>query len=186
MTDESAQRELEELRRALGELMEVTAALNSTLDVDALLASIVDATARVLGAERASLLLLDEETGELVFRISADAAEQRVPAGQGVAGWVVQNGEPLKVDDTRSDDRFYAGVDEASGVETRNIVAVPLRTKERNVGVLEAMNKDAGFTDDDVRIAQALGDHAAIALENARLYARLADAVVTSRLSYRL
>jgi GAF domain-containing protein len=186
MTEGNAQRELEELRRALGELMEVTAALNSTLDVDELLESIVAATARVLGAERASLLLLDEDTGELVFRVSGDAAEQRVPAGQGLAGWVVQHGEPLKVDDPSSDERFYAGVDEASGVDTSNIVAVPLRTKERNVGVLEAMNKDGGFHDDDVRFAQALGDHAAIAIENARLYARLADAVVTSRLSYRL
>lgn len=186
MSEESAQRELDELRGAVSELMEVTAALNSTLDVDALLESIVAATARVLRAERASLLLLDEGTGELVFRVSRDAAEQRVPAGQGIAGWVVRHGEPVTVDDPKADERFYSGVDEASGVDTRNIVAVPVRTKERNVGVLEAMNKDDGFTDDDVRFAQALGDHAAIALENARLYARLADAVVTSRLSYRL
>jgi GAF domain-containing protein len=185
MTDET-ERELQELRRALAELMEVTAALNSTLDLGELLESIVASAARVLGAERASLLLLDEETGELVFRVSRDAAEQRVPAGQGVAGWVVEHGEPLNVSDPRADERFYSGVDEASGMETRNIVAVPLRTKERNVGVLEAMNKDGGFGDDDVRFAQALGDHAAIAIENARLYARLADAVVTSRLSYRL
>jgi GAF domain-containing protein len=180
MTDETAR-----LRHALDELMEVTKSLNSTLDVDALLSSIVDAASRVVGAERASLLLLDEETGELVFRVSEDAAEQRVPAGQGIAGWVVQNGQPLRVDDTSSDDRFYTGVDEASGIETRNIVAVPLRTKERNVGVLEVMNKEGGFDDDDMRFAQALGDHAAIAIENARLYARLADAVVTSRMSYR-
>jgi GAF domain-containing protein len=185
MTDDT-ERELQELRRALAELMEVTAALNSTLDLDELLESIVASAARVLGAERASLLLLDEETGELVFRVSGDAAEQRVPAGRGVAGWVVEHGEPLNVADPRSDERFYSGVDEASGMETRNIVAVPLRTKERNVGVLEAMNKEGGFGDDDVRFAQALGDHAAIAIENARLYARLADAVVTSRLSYRL
>ena len=186
MAEDNLQQQVEDLRRALQELMQITAALNSTLDVDELLELITNSASRVIGAERSSLLLLDDETGELVFRISKDAAEQRVPPGQGIAGYVVQNNEPVQVNDTATDERFYGGVDQATGSETRSILAVPLRTKERSIGVLEVMNKEGGFAGDDVELAQALANQAAIAIENARLYARLADAVVTSRMSYRL
>ena len=94
---------------------------------------------------------------------------------------------PPSVDDPASDARFYGGIDEQSGFQTRNLLAVPLRTKEKVIGVVEIINKrDGGFTQDDVRVASALADQAATAIDNARLYARLADAVVTSRMSYRL
>jgi GAF domain-containing protein len=67
------------------------------------------------------------------------------------------------------------------------LIAVPLRTKERVIGAVEVLNKlDGEFDEDDLTIATALANQAATAIDNARLYARLADAVVTSRLSYRL
>jgi GAF domain-containing protein len=110
-----------------------------------------------------------------------------VPAGVGIAGWVVKNDEHLVVADAREDPRFYAGVDEKTGFETRNILAVPLRTKERVIGVVEIINKvDGPFDDRDVALATALANQAGVAIDNARLYAKLADAVMTSRLSYRI
>jgi GAF domain-containing protein len=197
-TDEK-DRQIAELRRrlehevgTLNRLIEITGLLNSTLNVDELLALIMRSGADLLEAETSSLFLLDEDRNELEIAVAtgAPAAEvmrQRIPAGTGIAGWVVEHGEPAIVDDPGSDPRFYGGIDEQSGFQTKNVLAVPLRTKEKVIGVVEIINKrDGGFSQDDVRVASALADQAGTAIENARLYARLADAIVTSRMSYRL
>ena len=176
---------------ALERLLEISGLLNSTLKLDELLGTIMGSATELLGAETSSLLLLDEEAGELTVEVATgDPGEavmrQKVPAGQGIAGWVVEHGEPVVVADPRSDPRFYGGVDEQSGFETKSILAVPMTTRERTIGVIEVINKREGaFDERDVRLARALANHAAIAVDNARLYARLADAVVTSRMSYR-
>jgi GAF domain-containing protein len=185
------QRELDEEVGRLNRLVEIAGQLNSTLNLDELLQLIMNSATEVLDAETSSLLLLDDETGELTVEVAtgepAPAVEkQRVPAGVGIAGWVVENNEPLVVDRPQEDARFYSGIDEKTGFETRNLLAVPLRTKERVVGAVEVINKrEGGFEDKDVTLATALANQAATAIDNARLYARLADAVVTSRLSYR-
>lgn len=195
-----AETEIAELRRRLGEevtalrrLIEITGLLNSTLKLDELLRLILSSAAELLHAEAGSLLLVDEETGDLIFEVATRDSDQhlagsRVPAGQGIAGWVVEHGQPLVVADPRSDSRFYVEIDRTSGVETRNILALPLTTRGRTIGVVEVTNKleAEGFTDKDLELASALADQAAIAIENTRMYARLADAVVTSRMSYRL
>jgi GAF domain-containing protein len=175
----------------LERLLEISSLLNSTLELDALLATIMSSATELTGAETSSLLLLDEEAGELTVEVATGApgeavAREHVPAGQGIAGWVVEHGEPLIVADPKSDDRFYGGIDEKTGFETKNILAVPMTTKNGTIGVIEAINKSGGsFDERDQRVVTALANHAAIAVENARLYARLADAVVASRMSYR-
>jgi len=176
----------------LERLLEISSLMNSTLKLDELLGTIMAAATELTTAETSSLLLLDEEAGELSVEVATGepgeaVVLERVPAGRGIAGWVVQNGEPLVVDDAKSDPRFYGEVDQKTGFETRTILAVPMRTRERTIGVIEVINKREGaFDDGDLKVATALASHAAIAVENARLYARLADAVVTSRMSYRL
>ena len=173
-------------------LFEVTGQLSSTLSLEELLGLILQAATELLDAETSSLFLLDEETGDLTVEVAAGepaetVVKQRVPAGEGIAGWVFANGEPAIVDDPAGDERFYHGVDEKTGFETRNLLAAPMRTRERTIGVVEVINKRSGaFVDRDVEVAVALAGQAGIAIDNARLYARLADAVVTSRLSYRL
>jgi GAF domain-containing protein len=175
----------------LERLLELSSLLNSTLKLDELLATIMSATTELTAAETSSLLLLDEEADELTVTVATGApgeavVQQRVPAGAGIAGWVVENGEPVVVDDAKSDSRFYGDIDEKTGFETRSILAVPMTTRERTIGVIEAINKrDGSFDERDTEIATALANHAAIAIENAQLYARLADAVVTSRMAYR-
>jgi GAF domain-containing protein len=172
-------------------LIEISTLLNSTLKLDELLGLIIGSASDLLAAETASLLLLDEETNELTIEIATqesdeEVVKQRVPAGVGIAGWVVEHGQPLLIEDAREDPRFYGGIDEKTGFETRNMIELPLRTKERTVGVVEIINKrEGGFDESDVALATALANQAATAIDNARLYARLADAVVTSRLSYR-
>jgi len=180
--------ELQALRR----IIEITSLLNSTLNLDELLQLIMSSAAELLDAETSSLLLLDEEAGDLIIHVAIgepgeQVAKQHVPAGQGIAGWVVEHGEVAVVEDPKDDPRFYAGMDEASGFETRNILALPLKVRDRTVGVVEVINKrDGGFSETDRELAGALANQAAIAIDNAQLYAKLADAVVTSRMSYRL
>jgi GAF domain-containing protein len=199
MAKQDKDQEIAELQRRLdaevgrlNRLVEIAALLNSTLNLDELLELIMTSAAEVLGAETSSLLLLDEDKGELTVEIATGAPgrevmKERVPAGSGIAGWVVEKGEPLVVERPQEDPRFYSEIDQKSGFETRNLLAVPLRTKERVIGAVEVLNKlDGEFDEDDLTIATALANQAATAIDNARLYARLADAVVTSRLSYRL
>jgi GAF domain-containing protein len=136
---------------------------------------------------------VDEETQELTFEVATGESGQevvkyRVPPGQGIAGWVVENAQPVIIDNPQQDPRFYSQMDKNISFETRNILAVPLQVKDRVIGVVEVINKlDApGFTQKDMELAMALTNQASVAIDNTRMYARLADAVVTSRLSYRL
>jgi GAF domain-containing protein len=193
------EKEVAELRQELDQevgrlnrLLEVTTLLTSTLKLEEVLELILSSASDVLDAETSSLFLLDDDTGELSVVVATgqpaeEVVEQRVPAGEGIAGWVVANQEAADVADPASDERFYRGIDEKTGFETRNLLAAPLRTRERVIGVVEVINKRSGtFSERDVELATALASHAAVAVDNARLYAGLADAVVTSRLSYRL
>lgn len=202
MTDEVAalKQENEELRRrledevgTLNRLIQVTTVLNSTLNLQDLLQLIMDSATDLLNAETSSLMLVDEETGELTFDVATgepgrEVVKYRVPPGQGIAGWVVQNAQPLQSDEPRNDPRFYDRIDKSINFETRNILAVPLQVKDRVIGVVEVINKKgaATFSQKDLELATALTNQASVAIDNTRMYARLADAVVTSRLSYRL
>jgi len=177
---------------ALKRIIEITGLLNSTLDLDELLQQIMTSAAELLDAETSSLLLVDEKTGDLTINVATgesgeQVARRSVPAHQGIAGWVVDNGEAAVVESPQDDPRFYAVMDQAIQFETRNLIALPLKARDQTIGVVEVINKREGaFTDMDLELAGALANQAAIAIDNARLYARLADAVVASRMSYRL
>ena len=177
---------------ALKKLLAVASKLNSTLNIQELLQLIIGTTTDLVGAEEGSLLLVDEDTGELIFHVSSEETgklvEQRIPAGRGVAGWVVENAQPASINDAASDPRFYGGIDTAVGSTTRNLLAVPLSVKDRVIGVLEAINKQDGgsFSESDLERAEALASLASVAIDNSRMYARLTEAIVTARLSYRL
>ena len=174
----------------LKRLIEIATQLNATYHSDELLQLIMQATTELTDAATSSLLLLDDDTNELVFKVSTADPElvgRRMPADQGIAGTSLKTAEPVVVDDAAKDERFYAGVDEKVGTDTKNLIAVPLMLRGDAIGVLEAVNsRERPFTPDDVEIASALAALAAVAIDNASMYARLADAVVTARLSYRL
>jgi GAF domain-containing protein len=172
--------------------VETSVRLNSLLNLPELLDAILESATGLLDAETSSLLLLDEATNELVFEVATGGSEtlreMRIPATQGIAGWVMQHDQPVIVGDVSKDQRFSSSVDESSGFSTRSMLAVPLKIRDHKIGVVEVINKhgDAGFNDRDQEIATAFAAQAAIAIDNARLYRQLADAVVESRLSYRL
>jgi GAF domain-containing protein len=186
-------RELDEERRARRALVEASVRLNSLLSLPELLAAIMQTASDMMKAETSSILVLDEAKKELTFAAATgkpgeNVTELRVPADQGIAGWVLKNGKAAIVNDVKKDRRFYAQIDRGSGFSTRSILAVPLNIRDRAIGVVEIINKrgGAGFTARDEEAATALAAQAAVAIENARLYRKLADAVVESRMSYRL
>lgn len=185
--------ELEDERRARRALVEASVRLNSLLSLPELLAATMKTASDLMNAETSSILVLDETGKELTFAVATGKAgesvtEMRVPADQGIAGWVLKHGKAAVVNDARKDKRFYAQIDRGSGFSTRSILAVPLRIRDRAIGVVEVINKrgGGGFSARDEETAGALAAQAAVAIENARLYQKLADAVVASRMSYRL
>jgi GAF domain-containing protein len=174
----------------LKRLVAVATQLSSTLNLEELLALIVSSAADLLEARAGSLLLLDEDTNELVFKVATADPElvgQRIPADKGIAGQTLQQRQAVTIVDTATDDRVYREVDKTTGTTTESLVAVPLLVKDRAIGVIEVMNKLSGsFTPEDEELAAALASLAAVAIDNSSMYARLADAVVAARLSYRL
>jgi len=154
--------------------------LASTLNLKQILRETTELTMVVLDVEAATLFRLDEETEELIFAIPTGEKgevlhEFRIPADQGIVGWVVQTGESTLVNDVQTDSRFTSLVDIHTGFVTRNLVCVPLKYQGRVTGALEILNKRTpeGFTEDDVQWLTTLATQAAIAIENARLYESL-------------
>jgi len=172
MTSAQEERKVEQLNL----LINMSALINSTLDVQEIIKYAIEGSTRLLDAEAGSLLFLEEEVGELFFAEAVGEKGEKVKGiklktGQGVAGWVAEKGEPVIVHDASLDPRFFDGVDKISNFVTRNIVCVPLRTKDRILGSIEVINKNSGsFDSDDMLILTALVNQVAVAIENARLY----------------
>ncbi len=157
-------------------ILDISRSLNSTLDLDALLQSIMEVATQLTNAEAASILLVEKKSGELYFEAATanQAAMERiqVPMEGSIAGWIVQNGEALVIDNAQQDYRHFAGVDQQTNFVTQNILGVPLTAKQKTIGVLEVVNKHgkSGFSRDDINILNILADQAAVAIENARLF----------------
>jgi len=94
--------------------------------------------------------------------------------GKGVVGWVAQYGQPVKVDDARTDHRFMGVADAATGFTTRTILAAPILAKGKVIGVLEFINKkDGTFAIPDLELLSMIGRELGIAFENVRLIKEL-------------
>jgi len=157
-------------------LVDIARDLASTLDLDILLSRIVHAAAEVSGSEAASILLYDDAARQLYFQVSTNIDESTrrgivVPLEGSIAGWIVNNRKAVRATNVHEDPRFFGEVEQATGLATESILGVPLITKNKIVGVLEAINKQKGkFTDTDESMLSVLGAQAAVAIENARLF----------------
>lgn len=165
------------LRRVLA----VNQRINSTLNLDELLGIVMSTAEGVMEAEAASLMLIDGNSNELVFKVALgekgnELVEKfRVRMGEGIAGAVAETGKPLIVNGTRGDPRFASRFDQATDFSSRAILCVPLRSKGKVIGVLEALNPIGrdGFSDGDLELFECFADQAAIAIENARLHSEI-------------
>ncbi len=170
---------LEKKIRQLKTLTELAPLINSSLDHELIRKKTIEATTWVLNAEAASLFLLDKATGELYIDVATGEKGEklrrvRLKKGTGIAGYVAEHGEPLIIHDVQHDARFFEGVDKASGFTTRNIICVPVRSRDRIIGVLEGINKkDGRFDDNDLDILNSISNYVAVAIENACLHKEL-------------
>jgi signal transduction histidine kinase len=157
-------------------LIDIARDLASTLDLDILLSRIVHAAAEISGAEAASILLYDDTSRQLYFQVATNMDESTrrgivVPLEGSIAGWIVNNRQTVRIANVHNDPRFFSNVEETTGFSTKSILGIPLVTKNKIVGVLEALNKPKGkFTDSDESMLVVLGAQAAVAIENARLF----------------
>lgn len=161
-------------------IVEMTGDFVQSHDVEATLHLGLERIARRLGAEAASLFLVDEETGELVCRANmgpVDVIGLRLAPGTGIVGRTLDLGVPQLVKDTRRDPDFARSIDAATGFETRSILCAPMAARGQRLGAIELFNKASGeaFTQTDSRLLQALAASSALALINARLVADMAE-----------
>jgi signal transduction histidine kinase len=175
--DEQAVRNYLKLMARYERLMEISQQLNSTLDLSILLDRIIRAASELTETEAASILLIDAQTGELRFEAASAMSKGAmeaivVPMEGSLAGWVVQHAQPVLVEDTSNEPRFFKQVDDTLGNRTRNLLGVPMIAHNKVIGVVEAINKRDGlmWSDDDVDTLTTLAAQAAIAIENARLF----------------
>lgn len=156
---------------ALNDLYWAAQRITSEENLFNLLDQILHNAMGVLRAEGGSLLLLDEETDELMFvLVHGDIRNQlrgyRIKSDTGIAGWVATQREPLIVNNPRQDSRFSLDIDEEFSFVTRSILCVPMIARGKLIGVIELLNKrDDEFSEADATLLLILGQVAAIALE---------------------
>ncbi len=179
-------RQMRELRLLSSEklalVIQIGFIINSTVDLVDVLSLIMKYANIVTDAEASSLMLLDEKTGELVFSVPTgpsadDLKDIRIPPGHGIGGWVAQTQQHVLIEDVKKDTRFYEGIDDMTGYETKSLLCVPMRSKRKLIGVLEVINKknNQTFTEDDALLLNLFSHQAAIAIENAILFKTVQD-----------
>ncbi len=173
----------------LKKVLAVNSRLNSTLDLNELLEIIMNTATEVMRAETASLMLIDEASNELVFRVALGSIggelkeKFRVKIGEGIAGTCAKTGESLIVNDTQNDPRFAKRFDASTGFKSEAILCVPMIAKEKIIGVIEAINPlgRPGFDQDDLDLFETFAHLASIALENARMHGEILKQERTKR-----
>ncbi len=164
---------LRELQRTVDELAvlnEIGKALTSSLDIGEVMHAILAKVSELLKPSNWSLLLKDQATG----------VGMRLQPGEGIAGWVAQNNQPLLVKNVHADPRFASRFDKASRFHTKSILCVPLTFKERTLGVIELVNgpNDGAFHEEDLKILGTVAEFSAIAIENARNFHKVQELTV--------
>ncbi len=138
----------------------------------ALLSAIVEVARSIFGAKASSILLLDEETEELVFEAVVGEGEDtllgtRFPAGTGIAGWVLATRTPLVIEDVQSDPRFASDVAEGTGYVPKGLMAAPLLHEEGALGVLSVLDRPEQtlFSLQEMELLGLFANQAAIAVD---------------------
>jgi signal transduction histidine kinase len=187
MVAQNGPQPIESIERRINTLMalqDISRTLTSELDLKRLLSKIVHSAVEMLDASTGSLLIWDPTDNSLIFAVTEGGEGERqalelrrMPADQGIAGWIFTHRQPVIVEDVSQDERFFKGIDESLGSRTSSLVGVPLMTNREMVGVIEVLNKRSGekFNEQDLDTLSALAGQAAIAIVNARLYLQVRE-----------
>ncbi|NOZ21793.1 MAG: GAF domain-containing protein [Planctomycetes bacterium] len=169
-------------------LIDVLAEISGSLNLEESMPRIMQAVADAMNAEAASLLMLDRSTSNLHFKAAVgDKAEEittlSLGPGEGIVGWVAQNGQPLLVKDASDDPRHRRDVAESLNFPCKSVVAVPIFDGEKVIGAVEVMNPigNQPFDEQSIEYLTALSRLLSIAILNAKAYAALRDEVTELR-----
>jgi GAF domain-containing protein len=167
----------DELLRQLGELATSLGPAVRPAGADELLRSLTETARRLFGAAACSLALLSEDESELVYTVAAgqganDVTGMRIPVTQGIAGWVVQSGQPIAVSDVAGDPRFAKEQAEQTGYIPQAILAVPVETPARLLGVISLLDRDPRRpgAEEDMALLSLFADQAALALASVEVF----------------
>ncbi|GIV80950.1 MAG: hypothetical protein KatS3mg051_0304 [Anaerolineae bacterium] len=162
----------------LAALAQTTALINSSLDVSQVLSEVMDTVIRLTGAERGYIVLRDEATGALEFRVARNLDRETLERGEFIVSrtivrQVAETGQPVLTTNAQADPA-YSTQESVVIHALRSILCVPLRLKDRVTGVVYVDNrvKDGVFREKELHLLTAFANQAAIAIENARLFAR--------------
>jgi GAF domain-containing protein len=177
----------DELLRELGELATSLGPAVRPAGTEELLRSLTETARRLFGAAACSLALLSEDDSELVYTVAAGAGADDVtgmwiPASHGIAGWVVQSGQPIAVSDLAGDPRFSQEVAEQTGYVPQAILAVPVETPQRMLGVISLLDRDPRRpgAEQDMALLSLFADQAALALASVEAFGALGRVLLSA------
>jgi Nif-specific regulatory protein len=172
VTNSDARKEL-----SIDQLKDISTWITSVHDLNQLLELILMTGTRIMRAKASSLLLLDQKSQKLYFKVTTgtqkDAVKNfEIKLGQGIAGHVAKTGEPLLIKDVAKDSRWYRSISDQIGFKTRSILCVPMKVESKIIGIIEFINKANGesFQKNDLELLSVFADLAAHAIANARKF----------------
>jgi PAS domain S-box-containing protein len=150
--------------------------LISTLNLNQLLIRVLDEVCNVIGVIASSVWMIDIKTKELVCIESVGPGNDivrgwRLKWGEGIAGWVAQHRESIIVNDTKTDERHFKGLDKLTGINISSIISIPLYIKRDVKGVLQAMDSEVNrFNETHLKLLEPIAASSVIAIENVTLF----------------
>ena len=176
---------LRQRNQELAWLNRASQAFNSSLDLSEVLVNILEEVRPLLGVVGASIWLNDDQTGALVCHQASGMHSEvlrswRLAPGQGIVGWVTQQGQSQIVPDAQADPRHFNNIEQKIGLKRHSILCVPLRSKQAMIGALEVVDTAFDrFSQTDLTLVESLAATATIAIENARLYEQMRQDATT-------
>jgi len=171
-------------RRELATILRFSALIISSLNIEDVLDRAMQCAEEFIGAEASTVYELDEEKNQLFIRVARgekkDLMKQvTLDLGEGIAGYVVQTGKPLVVQDVGKEKRFSDKFDRLTGFKTRSMLCVPLILRDKPMGALQVLNKKSGrpFTRIEFELLVGMAQQIVIAMENAKLYQYMEEKV---------
>ncbi len=177
----------DDLLRELGELATSLGPAIRPAGTEELLRSLAETARRLFGAAACSLAMLSADESELHYTIATGAGADevtgmRIPSAQGIAGWVVQSGQPIAISDVASDPRFARETAEQTGYVPQTILAVPVQTAQRMLGVISLLDRDTRrpAAEQDMALLALFADQAALALAGVEAFSRLGQVLLAT------
>ena len=174
---DASHRQLLKQTRYLNTYLTVSSMVAQCLDLHELLEAVLNVIMETVTAEEASVLILDEDQANFQFYSVEGPAKPVLmsttfPAGQGIAGSILQTQQSEVINEVQKDPRFFGKFDSKFGLETRNMIAIPLTAGEEKIGVMEVLNKSGGepFRDEERLLLDSIAEEIAFAIRNARIF----------------